>query len=260
MPYSNNSNFEQVHTTTNGLTLFSGDVCLRLSLYDQSLSLSFCNAVTDSASGKRKFPKESAVNVLLTTERVAALYSIITHRTASALETGMQRSDSITCNRSGSTMLTVEVTPEKMIHLICYAEIGENRIPKKIIRFTFQDITPILGFNPQTGDFTADEKPIRAQFILFMKVLEGFLTASSYADAHSIKYTDRYSDRRLMSSIGAIASKLGVAAPSAPFYNNTVSGVNVQNGGNYQQPNGTSGVPVSEVSDLSAMFSDSPFA
>ena len=152
------------------------------------------------------------------------------------------------------------VTPEKMIHLICYAEIGENRIPKKIIRFTFQDITPILGFNPQTGDFTADEKPIRAQFILFMKVLEGFLTASSYADAHSIKYTDRYSDRRLMSSIGAIASKLGVAAPSAPFYNNTVSGVNVQNGGNYQQPNGTSGVPVSEVSDLSAMFSDSPFA
>ena len=261
MPYPNDS-FQQVHVTSNSLMLFSGDMSLRLSLYDQTLSLSFVPAVTDSATGKRKFPKENATNVMLTAERVAALYDIITHRTLYALENKTFRSDSLTCNRDGSMMIGIEITPEQLVNLIVYAQIGEDRIPKKILKFNFQDITPVLNFNPSNGEFSADDHPIHAQLILFLKMLDGFLTAVSGAEHHFGKYNDRFTDRRFMDSIGALATKLGVSTSRAPQYNNSVPGVNVTPGANFPTGNTTStaGVPVAELTDINQMFgSDVPF-
>lgn len=263
MPYqNNNADNQQVHITSNTATLFSGDMMLRVSLYDQNMSLSFTSAVTDSATGKRKFPKENAVNVLLTADRVTALFTIIKNRTMSALESHTPRSDSLMCNRDGSTILSIEVSPEMMIDLVCYSGIGENRIPKRVLKFTFQDISSILNYNAATGDFSADETPIRAQFLLFVKILEGFLLAYSGAVNHFGRYYDRYSNRRVMNSIDAMATKMGVQTASGPQFNSTVAGTNVQSGGNFNPnaPTSTSGVPVANVSNLNEMFgTDNPF-
>lgn len=262
MSYQNNTdNNQQVHVNTNSITMFSGDVMLRVSLYDQNMSLSFTAALTDSATGKRKFPKENAVNVLLTSDRVTALYSIIMNRTMNALENKITRSDSLMCNRDGSTIIGIEVTPEMLVNLVCYSGIGDDRIPKRILKFTFQDISSILNYNASTGDFTVDENPIRAQFLLFVKVLDGFLMSCCGASSHFGRYYDRYSNRRVMSSIDAMASKMGVPTASGPSFNNSVSGTNVQSGGNFNPntPMSTSGVPVSNVSNLNDMFGENPF-
>ena len=262
MPYqNNNAENSQVHITSNPATMFSGDMMLRVSLYDQNMSLSFTSAVTDSATGKRKFPKENAVNVLLTADRVTALYTIIKNRTMNAVESNTSRSDSLMCNRDASTILGIEVTPEMLINLVCYSGIGENRIPKRILKFTFQDISTILNYNASTGDFTADSTPIRAQFLLFIKILDGFLMAYSGAANHFGRYYDRYSNRRVMSSIDAMAAKMGVQTAGGPSFNG-VSGTNVQSGGNFNPnaPVSTSGVPVNNVSNLNEMFgTDTPF-
>lgn len=258
MPYQNNGEFQQVHVSTNGMTLFSGDLMLKVNLYDQNLSLGFTPALTDSATGKRKFPKENTTNVLMTAERVQALYDIMTHRMVSAIEEHRTMNACITCNRDGSTMIGVTVSPEGIVSLMAYSGINEKRIPNKIHKFDFQDITPILNFNPESGDFAADETPIRAQLFLFVKMLEGFLLECNGASNHFGKYTDRFSDRRFMTSIDAMATKMGVTTAKGPSFNNTVPGTTVAPGGSFSASNTTSmnGVP-SEMTDLNSMFGNS---
>lgn len=260
MAYQNqqNGDFQQVHVTSNSLMLFSGDMSIRVSLYDQALSLSFTPALTDSSTGKRKFPKENATNVLLTAERTTALYDIITHRTLNAIENKTPRSDAISCNKDGSTLLSVNVNSDMIVELVVYTGIEEDRIPKKTLKFVFQDIIPINNFNPATGEFVVGDTPIRAQLLLFIKLLAGFLTACAGAEHHFGKYNDRFSDRRFMGSIDAMATKLGVNTTSNPQYNN---GTNVSMGGAFNANNSTStaGVPVTEVNDIGSMFNmDAP--
>lgn len=264
MSYQNNNydNNQQVHVSTNTVTMFSGDMMLRINLYDQNMSFGFTTAVTESDTGKRRFPKENAVNALLTADRVTALYTIIKNRTLPALENKTPRSDSLMCNRDGSTIIGIEVTPEMLVNLTCYSGIGDDRIPKRILTFTFQDISSITNYNANTGDFTADETPIRAQFLLFLNILEGFQLAYSGAVNHFGRYYDRYTNRRMMSSIDAMASKMGVQTVNGPMYNNAVSGTNVQSGGNFNPnmsvPN--SDIPVNNVSNLNDMFgADNPY-
>ncbi len=261
---NNGGDFQQVHVNSSTLMMFSGDSCLRISLYDQTLSLAFIPAVTDPNTGKRRFPKENALNALLTAERVTALYSIMKHRTQTALEEHHGRSDAITCNRDGTTMLCVEVTPENQVNLTLHTEIGEDRIPKRSMTFTFQEIIPIMNYNPTTGEFTAGDAPIHAQMKLFMMMLEGFCYATIGAEHHFGKYSDRFSDRRMMGAIGAMANSLGVTAPNAPNYNNAIPGTSVAPGGAFNPNNGTgtNGVPVDNVSNLNDMFNndgDLPF-
>ena len=253
-----NSTFQQIHTTTNTMTMFSGDTMLKIALYDQSISLAFINAVT-GVDGKRTFPKENAIKMVVTADRVAALFEIMKNRTMLALEDNISRSDSILCNKDGSNMLCVEVSPEMLISLIAYTGIDENRIPKNTVKFQFQDTIALKNYNPENGEFEADDKPIRSQCILFMKALEHFISAHSGAETHFSSFYNRYHDKRFINSIDGIATKLGAATVSGPSvnnpFNNNIPGASVQSGGSFN-PNMSQDAQVEceSVDSLNAMF------
>lgn len=212
MPYNNNSangnNRAQFDVNTTSLILYSGNMSLRMDLYNRNLQIGLIRAVQNS-EGKNTFPKDSAVKVLLTPERVQSLVTMITDGLISALEARRPYSSGLITNSRMTNMILVGCDTDGNTYLDIYTGMDERRLPKESARFIFNRNQTLSKFNPNTGDY--EQGPdIQGQLYLFTRCLEDFSYNTSMTGAHFNRVAENSYNRRLMALLQDIAIKIGV--------------------------------------------------
>lgn len=202
MPYNNQNTI-----STNSISMFdSNGMLLKMSFLDESLSIGLWTPVEDG--GKKTYPKENREAIILTKERVAALYNIIVDRALPAYKEGKLYNGGVFTNIGQTNVFEVRIENGE-IYAVYHKDIDENRIPKKSILFHFPKSPIIENYNTKNGEFEIPE--IDANFLIFIKVLEAFMTiASTGAGAHSDRYSNRFTNEKRFSYLSGLANKLGV--------------------------------------------------
>lgn len=210
MPYNTNNqrNNAQFDVNTNSLMLFSGNVCLRMDLYNKNMQLSMIQAV-QTADGKNTYPKENGIRVLLTPDRVQALVTLIVDRLIPALEARRSFEGSIITNNRMSNIVLVGCDQTGNAYMDLYTGMDERRIPAQSVRYIFPKIPTLSKYNSQTGEY--EQGPdIHAHLYLLSRCMEDFLFNSSMAAVHTYRIMENSHNRRLMNLLQEIATKLGI--------------------------------------------------
>lgn len=201
------NNFVKINTNTNSLFLNGkDDLLLKVSLYDENISLSFMYPQPD-ASGRNKYPKEKRVNLLLSSDRVAALSDIITSGFTPALVEGKNYNGGVFTNRDKTSIFEIACVDGKC-ELRYHTGIGANRLPAHSTIFRFVDVQIVEGYNPKTGDYSIAD--VQSGMYLFIKLIDAFTYAVSNSYAHADRYANVYSNERIMNYLIQIATALGV--------------------------------------------------
>lgn len=216
MPYNNNGNqqkYTMFDVNTSSIIMFSENISLRMDLYNKNLQLGLIRAV-QTAEGKNTYPKDSAIKVLLTQDRVQALVTLITEGVIPALEARRAYEAAIITNSKMTNMVLVGCNTDGIAYLDVYTGMDERRIPKEKARFIFQKNQTLSRFNPNTGDY--EQGPdIQGQLYLFARCLEDFVFSSSMAAVHNYRIVENGFNRRLMNLLQEIASKMGIPVQRA---------------------------------------------
>lgn len=267
MPYNNNSNSRssQFDVNTSSMILYSGNVSLRMDLYNRNLSIGLIRAV-QTPEGKNTFPKDSAIRVLLTPDRVESLVLLITDGVIPALEARRVYSEGLITNSRMTNMIMVGCDADGNAYLDIFNGMNDRRIPKEYARFVFQRNQTLSKFNPNTGDY--EQGPdVQGQLYLFARCLEDFSYNVSMAGAHFQRITDNGFNRRLMSILQEIAIKLGVPVRTSSNGDNSggyqyggSSGSNQNSGGFANSQVMNTPIPEANVTTLDGLESeDLPF-
>lgn len=208
--YQNNYN-QRPSITTNSIALFDdAGVMLKCGFLDGNISISFGTAKEEN--GKRTYPNEMRDNLLLTAERVSAMYDIIQNKVLPALDSGSTYNGGVFTSNKKDNILEVQVVSEGEHHemyLIFHRNIDENRKPSKSVIFKFSKTPIIEKYKTDTGEFNIGE--IDTQFFLFVKLLEGFLLCGvNNTAAHSYRNANRYTMDKIFKYLEEVAAKLGV--------------------------------------------------
>ena len=213
MPYNNNGNtnqsrFAQFDVNTSSIIMFSENMSLRLDLYNKNLQLGLIRAV-QNAEGKNTYPKDTAVKVLLTQDRVQALVTLIADGVIPALEARRAYESAIITNSKMTNMVLVGCTTDGIAYLDVYTGMDERRIPKERARFIFQKNQTLSKYNSNTGDY--EQGPdIQGQLYLLARCLEDFVYSSSMAAVHNYRIVENSFNRKLMNLLQDIATKMGI--------------------------------------------------
>ena len=222
MPYqSKDGKNVQFDVNTHAMDLYNANCRLSISLYNKNMQIGIIPATKDT-DGKLRYPNANAVSVLLTPDRVMALSNAIAYDATKAMADGKVYQKPIILNQKNSSILSLDVDAEGQVTLNIYNDIDESRVPKKKASYLFANSQTLKGYNPTSGEYEQGEN-LPTQFYLFAKCLEEFSFAVTCMQAHFQKVANEFSNRKLMSTLYAIASKLGLSV-----------GYNDSNGGSYR--------------------------
>lgn len=159
MPYnngngnSNGRNYSQFDVNTNSLSVFSGNMCMRLDLYNKNLQVGLIRAVQTS-EGRNTYPKDNAIRALLTPDRVQAVVTLITDGVIPALEARRPYEGSIITNSKMSTIVRVGCDADGNAYFDIYTGMDDRRIPKDAARYQFPKIRHCLGLIPERASMS----------------------------------------------------------------------------------------------------------
>lgn len=247
MAYS--SDFKAPQVTTNSLTIFDEEgVMLKLAFLDDTLSLQL--GVPEMVEGRRKYPPEKRQSLIITKERVAALYSICTGKNSkvlNAIENGNSYDAGVFTSKRKDGILEIMVQ-EGTPYLVLYKDIDEDRKPKQTFLFKFEETVIIEKYDVKTTDFT--QSSIHAYFTLFIKLLESFVLLSNDMSTHSFRHANKYTTDKIFQDLMEIAKKLGVTFESKYSNNSTP-----QNSGAFDNelPFGTTGSILPDINDVGSL-------
>ena len=209
MPYnngngnSNGRNYSQFDVNTNSLSVFSGNMCMRLDLYNKNLQVGLIRAVQTS-EGRNTYPKDNAIRALLTPDRVQAVVTLVTDGVIPALEARRPYEGSIITNSKMSTIVRVGCDADGNAYFDIYTGMDDRRIPKDAARYQFP----------------------KNQFIY----------NSSMAAVHSYRIVENSYNRRIMNLLQDIAAKMGIPVQRVSSEGNSNGGYRY--GGNGNSNNG----------------------
>jgi len=236
--------------TTNGLTFFDeGGTMLRLSFLDESLSVQF--GFPEVTDGKRKYPTAKRESLIITNDRVAALYQLICSKVLPAIEKGENYDGGVFTSKRKDAIFAI-IVQDGEPHLAYYKDIDADRKPKSTHVFTFTRTAIIEHYDPAGSSFEQNE--IHAQFTLFIKMLEGFTLLTNNITTHSYRHANKYTTDKIFLYLSELAKKMGVTIDTG------YSSYGASSGGysNEQLPFGndteTSMPSINEVSTLDGML------
>jgi len=204
---ADSNNFVKINTNTNSLFLNGkDDLLLKVSLYDESISLSLMYPQVDG-NGRNKYPKEKRINIVLTSDRVAALSEIINNSFSPALAAGKDYNGGVFTNKDKTSIFEIACVNGKC-ELRYHSGIEASRTPAVTHIFRFVDVTVVEGYDAKTGECTFAD--VQSGMFLFIKLIDAFTYAVSNAMAHSDRHANAYSNERIMSYLIQIATALGV--------------------------------------------------
>jgi len=218
---NNNSQFQKVNINTNSLTFFDDNgVMLKCGFLNENISISFGTAVDNN--GKRSYPNDKRDNLLLTSDRVGALYCLIKDKFLPAIEKGEDYNGGVFTSMKKDQVFELRIEHQNgvaEIYALFHRNIDANRIPQKTVVFKFTKVPVIEKYNTTNGEFLLDE--IDAQFYMFIKLIEGFVIAgANNVTAHSYRNANHYTTDKIFKYLGEMAAKMGISVASSPAYNN----------------------------------------
>ncbi len=221
---SNNNNYNnRVNITTSSLTYFDEyGTMLKSGFLNENISIAFGNPVENN--GRRSYPNEKRDNLLLTNERVGALYNIITDRLLPAIERKENYEGGVFTSLKKDNIFELRVEFEEGsdnydIYAAFHRNIDADRKPQKTVLYKFTKVPIIEKYNTENGNFELDE--LDAQFFMFIKLLEGFiLCGANNVTSHAHRNANRYTTDKIFKYLSEIATKLGVTVTSNSFQNN----------------------------------------
>lgn len=240
MPYnngngnSNGRNYSQFDVNTNSLSVFSGNMCMRLDLYNKNLQVGLIRAVQTS-EGRNTYPKDNAIRALLTPDRVQAVVTLITDGVIPALEARRPYEGSIITNSKMSTIVRVGCDADGNAYFDIYTGMDDRRIPKDAARYQFPKNQTLSRFDAKTGEY--EQGPdVQGQLYLVARCMEDFIYNSSMAAVHSYRIVENSYNRRIMNLLQDIAAKMGIPVQRVSSEGNSNGGYRY--GGNGNSNNG----------------------
>jgi len=241
---NNSGGYVKVNTSTNSIGYFDDNgIMMMTSFLNDTITISFGEPVVN-AEGKRKYPQELRSNLLITNERVAALYNgIIMNKVMPAVNSGENYNGGVFLDNTKKDKVFEIRIQDGDIYALYHFGIDADRHPKKTIVYKFKKSPLIEKYDPASGEFNIVEG--HSQFYLFIKQLEGFLTNCNGTVTHDYKNTNRYSNDKLFNLLNEIAVKLGVSvnAPQYTSYSN-----------NNTNSTSTASPAIQETTDLSSLL------
>ena len=200
--------------TTNGMTLFDENgVMLRLDFLDDALSVQI--GFPDIVDGKRKYPTEKRQSLIVTNDRVSALYDIVINKVLPAIEAGKDYDGGIFTSKRKDGVFEVAVQSGEP-YLMYHKDIDADRKPKATYIFKFDKTSIIEKYNVESTEFEQCE--VHAKFTLFVKLLEGFVLLSNNITTHSYRHANKYTTDKIFLYLNEIAKKMGLTVESRSSY------------------------------------------
>jgi hypothetical protein len=221
---SSKYNTQNQHSVnTNSIPMYNGDMCLKISFMNDSMSIAFIAAVIKE-DGTRSFPKENAMWCVIKPEYAVLLLNWLNQYFIPESKANYDRQIKdpeleldpvmvgIPLNRENSNMLVFTYDKprnEALVPIITlHTGIGENRIPQKSASFEFGVKRIFTKYDPQTGDYAYNMDQV--QFWVFMKILNHFVDAITYAESHADRVANSYVNREMRNLIRQIAQRNGI--------------------------------------------------
>lgn len=260
MAENNNNTFQPIEVQTNGLNIFGKDIMLMVRYLDDTMSISFCYPSDDQMTGKRTYPKDNRVSVVLRRDQIAALSVIIEEDILPAVKEGKNVSKGVFVTKDKRNIVAIDWI-EGVATVTYYKEIDDDRKTSKFFRFTFQSEMVVKNYNAATGNCDIDE--VHATFFMFCHMIMWFeRVVPSKIFAHATKMGNAYSIQSEMNYLRSIAQKVGAEVKTSTTTGNKYNG-NYQS--DYGLPFGDNGNPgisggsapmanVQEVSDLNGLI------
>lgn len=164
---------------------------------------------------------ESFVNVALTPQRVFELYSGLKN-IAISVANGIYSFKSVGVPAGAGF---IEVAPASKFGsevdaiVVCiYNGIDENGKPTDRLIYQFKKGSYFENYDPDNGAYDKSND-IEIEYLMFYKMVEEQVAASTNAIAHSIRHANMYSDEAISNSFKSIKEKLGIEATSSGGYN-----------------------------------------
>lgn len=257
MADNNNSQFQTVEVVTNGLNIFGKDNMMMTRYLDDTISFSFCYPNDDQMTGKRTYPKENRISVVLRRDQVAALSTIIEEDLIPAIREGKNVSKGVFATRDRRNIVSIEWI-EGIASLTYYKDIDEDRKTSKFFRFTFQPEMIVSKYNATTG--SCDIEEVQASLFMFCHMIMKFESLiPTKIVAHGSKMGNAYTIQNEMNYLRSIAQKIGAQVQT---YQSTGQKYNNSNDSGLpfsENANGATGASspmagVQEVNDFSGLI------
>lgn len=231
MAYMNtNNNVSKFNTqnqstvNTNSIPMYNGDMCLRLSFMNDSISLSFIQAVTRD-DGSRTFPKDNAQWCVIKLEYAVLMLNWLNQYFIPMAKANFDKQVAdpsvelppvligVPLNRENSNMIVFKYTkPSKDGALVptitLHSGIGEDRLPTKSVSYEFGIKRIFTEYDEHTGDYAFNMDQV--QFWIFLRALNHFVDASTMAEVHANRLGNSYVNREMRNLIRQIAQKNGI--------------------------------------------------
>lgn len=206
----NNQPKAHVDVRTNSIAFFdSRSYMFKLSFYGDSIGASIIAPV--NVGGKNTWPKENQVSILLTRERVAALYQLIQEKFLAKVAENIEYDCGVFLNKDKTNIFDIANVPDTGIVVSIFQNIDADRIPGKIDAFEFSPMAYPEKYNPKTGD--VEVKEIHANFFLFVKAIESFVFSISGSVSHAERVYNGYSMTKALRYLSQVAAKMGIVEP-----------------------------------------------
>lgn len=244
------------NVTTGLLSFFSADdshMMLKINAMDNAMGISFC-LPEQNASGKTTYPNNLRKNILLTLERVSALYHKISDVIMPAYKAGQAKKSGIFINRAQDTMLEIAVDSEGVFGLFLYEHVTTLSGLEPTKAFIFPMVEMYDDINPTTGG--ANVTLINAHFMLFATALGEF--SKMYVSGHGARATNYYTISKIFEYLETIAAHFNLSlASNNGGYQNRQTTTAAPSGfqGFGQNPNATtSALPAANMQEVESLM------
>lgn len=202
---------------TNGLNLFGADGNMIIPSYlDDCVNIAFCYPEVNE-SGKRSFPKENRVQVIVKRDAVGVLSRILSSdEFLAAVEHKGNFNEGAFLNARKTDILSI-IVENGEVGLAYFKELGEDLKPKSTYTFKFQKDQVIKNYTGTSEKFEIDE--IHSQLFMFIHMITWFeATVATKVISHGAKVGLNWNMQKELEYLRAVADKLG--ANIGPSFNN----------------------------------------
>ena len=246
---SNFTNNNRININTSVMTIWdpvTGNQ-LRVSLYNNALSIAIWIPFVDAATGTRKYPAELRYSVLLSPKAAYALEDVIMNKILPAYNTGADAKGGVFTNNNNTNMIEVEASNGEFMVLIHQGIDPSMRIPKNTARFKFESTPTVDSYDSATGEIVVNA--VQADFFVFVKAIRAFndLCGGLYA-SHGTHLASHNANAKVMETLRAIADAVHAQLPVNNYQNYQNRGYN--NGGVVASMNPDDNTANSNVPDV----------
>ena len=207
-PYGNP--YYAVDKRTDSLTMFNdGGIMMKCSLINDKLSITMATPTIDPATGKPKYAKDNRVSTMLTPERLVSFAEMIGGTFIDKMKAGDRYNFGVWTNKEHSTFvcLNTDSTGESLI-IHTGINNASGGLPTKSVRYDFKE-EPIVEENYDQISGSGSLIVMKAQFVLFCKLVNAAVNLSFKTCAQEVKDGMRYEMNKIESDMNSILTRLG---------------------------------------------------